>query len=248
MSNELAPFQAQEVGLTQTQMDRYGIGNPEQLVALAREVNKYVNTNQLSQDIQGKQYVLVEGWQFAGSLLGLVGKIVSYENKSSYEPVEYEITKKEWVNRQPVYTKVPHKTKEYKYFAEAAFYDRQGVEVSKAYAMCSNEEAKKNTFDEYAIFSMAQTRALGKAARMSFAFLIKAAGYEPTPAEEMPDKDDDRETEIVDLPKEIEEMIYTFEDGETLANWANGQVKYHQNIAFLHKVREQIKKLNNESK
>ena len=50
---------------------------------------------------------------------------------------------------------------------------------------CSNEEQKKHTFDEYAIESMAQTRAEGKAWRMLLAWMMKAAGFEQTPAEEM---------------------------------------------------------------
>ncbi len=39
--------------------------------------------------------------------------------------------------------------------------------------------------DEYAILSMAQTRAVGKAFRNQLAWLMKAAGFEATPAEEM---------------------------------------------------------------
>jgi len=39
--------------------------------------------------------------------------------------------------------------------------------------------------DQPAIYSMAQTRAMGKAYRMAFSWIIKLAGYSPTPAEEM---------------------------------------------------------------
>ncbi|MBK8185727.1 MAG: hypothetical protein IPK63_23660 [Candidatus Competibacteraceae bacterium] len=35
---------------------------------------------------------------------------------------------------------------------------------------------------------MAQTRATGKACRLAFSWIMSLAGYEPTPAEEMPDK------------------------------------------------------------
>ena len=37
------------------------------------------------------------------------------------------------------------------------------------------------------MMSMAQTRALGKAYRMALGWIMKMAGYEATPAEEMPD-------------------------------------------------------------
>ena len=36
-----------------------------------------------------------------------------------------------------------------------------------------------------AVYSMAQTRAMGKAYRMCFSWIIKLAGFQPTPAEEM---------------------------------------------------------------
>ena len=39
----------------------------------------------------------------------------------------------------------------------------------------------------YARRSMAQTRATGKACRLAFSWIMALAGYEPTPAEEMPD-------------------------------------------------------------
>lgn len=36
-----------------------------------------------------------------------------------------------------------------------------------------------------AVYSMSQTRAMGKAYRMCFSWIVKLAGYQPTPAEEM---------------------------------------------------------------
>jgi hypothetical protein len=57
--------------------------------------------------------------------------------------------------------------------------------VSIGHAICSNKERTKRTFDEYAICSMAQTRAEGKAYRLLLGWLMKAAGFEATPAEEM---------------------------------------------------------------
>jgi hypothetical protein len=59
------------------------------------------------------------------------------------------------------------------------------VVLSRGYAVCSNKENSKRRFDEYAIASMAQTRAVGKAYRNILAWLMKAAGFEATPAEEM---------------------------------------------------------------
>ena len=60
-----------------------------------------------------------------------------------------------------------------------------GLPVSVGHALCSNKERSKRSFDEYAILSMAQTRAEGKAYRLLLGWLMKAAGFEATPAEEM---------------------------------------------------------------
>ena len=61
---------------------------------------------------------------------------------------------------------------------------RQGdVVLSRAFAIAERNDRQK---DRPSVYSMAQTRALGKAYRMALSWIIKMAGYEPTPAEEMP--------------------------------------------------------------
>ena len=107
-----------------------------------------------------KNYAHVEGWQFAGGLMGIYPKVVSVENLSSG-------TEKKW-----------------KADVELIFI-KDGRAVGFGSAVCSNQEGKKKSFDEYAILSMAQTRAIGKAYRNSFGWVMKLAGYEATPSEEM---------------------------------------------------------------
>jgi hypothetical protein len=58
--------------------------------------------------------------------------------------------------------------------------------------MDENLWAKRPT---YARRSMAITRATGKAFRLGFSWVITLAGYNPTPAEEMPGTDDDQRQE-----------------------------------------------------
>jgi len=58
--------------------------------------------------------------------------------------------------------------------------------ITRASAICSSTEANWQQADEYAIRSMAITRATGKAFRIGLSFLAVMAGLEPTPAEEMP--------------------------------------------------------------
>jgi hypothetical protein len=77
-------------------------------------------------------------------------------------------------------------------------------------AICSNKEMSKKGFDEYAIASMAQTRAIGKAYRNKMAFIMKMAGYEATPAEEVPAQEATEATSVTiknEVVKGYEQMI-----------------------------------------
>ncbi len=53
-------------------------------------------------------------------------------------------------------------------------------------ASCTRDEANWGKRDDYALRSMAQTRATSKALRMPLGFIAVLAGYSGTPAEEMP--------------------------------------------------------------
>lgn len=135
----------------------FEIDKPLQVVKMATIVKAHIIKNNLFVPIKGKSYVMVEGWQFAGGLLGLFPRVVRVE----------EMGKGRW-------------------FAEVNIIDkRTGGIISSGFAICSKEESKKSSFDEYAILSMAQTRAIGKAYRNLIGWVMKLAGYEGTPAEEM---------------------------------------------------------------
>lgn len=138
------------------------LGNADDALTLAKELQKFVKANQLTSTIQGKQFPNVEAWQFAGSLLGLSPMLESIEDRSTESEIKWNATVKV----------VSLKT---------------GNEVGRGFATCSNKEHTKKHFADYAICSMAQTRAVGKAYRLSLGWLMKAAGYEATPAEEMTD-------------------------------------------------------------
>lgn len=147
-----------KLAVSEKQVD---INSPKQLVEFASTVKQFVVEQKLYTDIQGKKYVNVEGWQFAGAILGLT-------------PVVQKVEKLE-------------STTEVKYRAEVMLRRKSGENVEVlgfGVAVCSNKENKKKSFDEYAIASMAQTRAIGKAYRNSIGWLMKLAGYEATPAEE----------------------------------------------------------------
>ncbi len=133
---------------------------PNEALQVASTLQTFVTERKLTANIQGKNYPLVEAWQFAGSQLGLIPVVKEVKNLSTDTELKYE-----------AFVEVIRLT--------------DGVVLSRGYAVCSNKENSKRRFDEYAIASMAQTRAVGKAYRNILAWLMKAAGFEATPAEEM---------------------------------------------------------------
>jgi hypothetical protein len=138
----------------------YELINKDSMLQLSNELSKLIKEKGLSSNIQGKQFVNVEGWQFAGASLGLMPIITSTQDLSNETSIKYMAT----CEVRNINT---------------------GAVVATGIALCSNAEKTKRYFDEYAILSMAQTRAIGKAYRNLLAWLMKAAGFEATPAEEM---------------------------------------------------------------
>jgi hypothetical protein len=65
--------------------------------------------------------------------------------------------------------------------------DRDGNVRGEGEASCLRTEANWKQRDDFALRSMAQTRAMGKAYRMALSYIVGLAGYQTTPAEEMPE-------------------------------------------------------------
>lgn len=62
---------------------------------------------------------------------------------------------------------------------------RGGELVGAAEAVCLRSEARWKTAEDFAILGMAQTRATSRALRQALDFVVRLAGYDTTPAEEM---------------------------------------------------------------
>lgn len=159
----------------------FDLAAPQEAMKVAVELQRFVTEKKLTANIKGKNYPLVEAWQFAGSQLGLYPLLTETKDLSN--------------------------DKECKYQATVEIRRIGGDQlVSRGVAICSNREASKKLFDEYAILSMAQTRAEGKAYRMLLSWLMKAAGFEATPAEEM-DFVKSPEPDFSDVPDEGERQL-----------------------------------------
>lgn len=142
-----------------TSLQKVSINSPQSLANFANVLKKFIVDRKLFTEIQKKNYVNVEGWEFAGACMGISPIVRSVERIQ----VEGEV----------------------KYHARVELIVMStGKVVGAGEAICSNKEQGKSSYAEYAIASMAQTRAIGKSYRNSFAWLMKMAGYEATPAEE----------------------------------------------------------------
>jgi hypothetical protein len=138
----------------------YALGHPQDGFDLAKELARFIKENKLSTQVQGKEFVNVEGWQYAGSRMGIVPVVEHVINVSSEQEIKYQ-AKVTLLNLATNQT------------------------VGAGFAICSNKESGRKFYQEFAIASMAQTRATGKAFRNVLAWMIRAAGYEPTPSEEL---------------------------------------------------------------
>lgn len=148
-----------ELNLTENVVE---VSSPKGMMDFAKTLKKFIADEKLFTVISSKAYVHVEGWQFVYGAMGIVPIIKSVDRIETDDPKEVK----------------------YKAFVELKRVSN-GEIVGAGVAFCSNKESKKRSFEEYAVASMAQTRAISKAGRLGFGWLMKVAGYEATPAEEM---------------------------------------------------------------
>jgi len=128
----------------------------ERATAVAVPLAEVVRKQGLVTNIKGREHVRVEGWTLLGSMLGVFPVCVWTRELD-----------KGWEARVEART-------------------RDGAVVGAAEAMCTTDEGTWKNRDSYALRSMAQTRATSKALRQPLGFVMQLAGFEATPAEEMP--------------------------------------------------------------
>jgi hypothetical protein len=133
--------------------------NPLEFIRRATEIaealSEVIRQKGLVSVIQGREHVQVEAWTLCGSILG-VFPVVEWTRP----------TADGWEARVVAQTLA-------------------GQQVGSAEAMCTRAERTWAKRDDYAIRSMAQTRAVSKALRQPLGFIMSLAGFVPTPLEEM---------------------------------------------------------------
>lgn len=134
----------------------------EKATRAAGALMKVVRSQHLASNISGKEYLHVEAWTTLGAMVGLSART-------------------EW--SRPINGA---DGKQIGYEAAVEVVNSQGIVIARSEAQCTRSERTWAGRDDYALRSMAQTRAMGKALRMPLGFIAVLAGYEATPMEEMP--------------------------------------------------------------
>lgn len=169
----------------------------ERATRVANALKDAVDRQGLIKRIQGKDHPLVEAWQTLGSMLGITAVCVATEATTDR-----------------------HGKFAYKATMEARW---RGEVVGRAEAMCSTSENRWAKADDYAILSMAQTRATSKALKGPLGWVMKLAGYESTPAEEMQGVEDraqaERKIDTIRYHGIVDAFQQSTRTPEELAKW-----------------------------
>lgn len=130
-------------------------------VKAADALKKVVVAKKLVLRISGRDYILAEGWTTLGAMVGVFPRVQSTGKLEDGWEAAVEVV------------------------------NSQGLVIGRAEAECLRSERNWKNRDDFALRSMAQTRAMAKALRMPLGFIAVLAGYEATPAEEMPTEPED---------------------------------------------------------
>ena len=133
---------------------------------VATALKEVIVRQKLYATISGKNYVTVEGWELAGTLLGVFPRLEWTRRIRGSEAADYE--NDGWEARA------------------SAIVASSGITIGVGEAMCTRQETAWKARDDYALRAMAQTRAISRTLRAPLGFVIKLAGFEATGAEEMP--------------------------------------------------------------
>ncbi len=179
MPAEVIDAESREVGLSvpvqpQGVVTLFGTDEPTLVVERAAKVADalmgVVRKRDLSVQMNGKQYLLIEAWSLLGSLVGCFPEVVWTR------PVKRGDVTEGWEARAEVHTLA-------------------GSAVAAAESMCMRSEITRKrdgtvverwkNAEEHAVRSMAQTRATSKAMATALRFIAVLAGFQGTPAEEI---------------------------------------------------------------
>lgn len=154
---------------------------------VANALKGVITEKRLYKRIGDRDHVLVEAWTTLASMLG-VSPLIAWTKR--LEPTtRYDVEVKHYSGPkgQRVVARSEHYTVDgYDWEARAEVRTLDGRLIGAAEALCSRKESTWAKRDDYALKSMAQTRAVSRALRGPLGFVVTLAGYSATAAEEMP--------------------------------------------------------------
>lgn len=167
----------------------------------------------LIQNIKGNEYVTVSGWSTLGTLIGI------HVENIRVEPFPVQ--------------------RGFAYHAKVDLVNKDGIKIGEGDGIATNQGFQK---DPHTVYSMAQTRAVGKAYRLSLAWLVEMAGYNPTPYEEMPDEMLNVQEDNVDVSilREIRDELVLLDKPVTKSSMRSCVVKKINNGSIDSKLRPSL--------
>lgn len=151
-------------------------------IEVGKAIKEIITEQGLWMDISGKPYVMVEGWNALYTILGLTPRII-----------KLDFVQGGWL-------------------AHGELVNPRGEVVAQAFGFCGTKNESKMFMDGRATVSaqvsMAQTRCVGKLGRTIAGHIMKLAGYQATPAEEMmgvgkeTPRDERLDHEVVEPPED----------------------------------------------
>jgi hypothetical protein len=130
----------------------------EKMAEVATVLVDVIEARKLYATINGHRHITAEGWTTLGGMLGVVPVVTGTRTNDTGDGIVARV--------------------------EARTLD--GRVVGAAEAECSRAERTWKDRDPYALRSMAQTRAIGRALRAPLGQIVVLAGYGPASSEEMP--------------------------------------------------------------
>lgn len=176
---------------------------PEEILAKAHQIAKpladLIESAGLAANVGGRRkHVEVGGWQACGTMLGALGgqalhaetiwtrRVAGDDGGFHRTAYTAEVHHFKWVNNQKqLASTTTYEVNGFDWEACVEIRTAGGVVVGRAEAMVSRSEEKWSRRDDYALRSMAETRAESRAWRKAIGWIVHLAGYNPTPAEEM---------------------------------------------------------------
>ena len=164
----------------------------EKATEIATALNKIIEDKKLFTVVRNGKHVHVEGWETLGALTGIMAR-------EAPKGVE----------------KIPGGFQAHVELVRT----RDGLVIGGASAVCTSEEKNWQSKPTYQLYSMALTRAVGKAYRISLSWVMVLAGYEVCPWEEMSGVVDAPKVKVVEEEVEEETEEKEFEGLVGIKQW-----------------------------